>query len=130
MSADEGRQRRDYMDSCSSRVWSQADFLAALTKEWQGPASNASRSWFKPYQESLHPSWTPQEENSYPTLTVKVGRAAVGLTVDQCAQQLREAKPRIEVLTNDNPSGVSAVREGDDPKAKEKALRMSCKLSQ
>jgi L-seryl-tRNA(Ser) seleniumtransferase len=39
-----------------------------------------------------------------------------GLTVAQCDQQLRAGEPRIEVLTNTNPSLVPVVREGDDPK--------------
>ena len=34
----------------------------------------------------------------------------------QCDQQLREGDPRIEVLTNTNPSLVPAVHEGADPK--------------
>jgi L-seryl-tRNA(Ser) seleniumtransferase len=43
---------------------------------------------------------------------------AFGLTVAQCDQRLRAGEPRIEVLTNSNPSLVPVVREGDDPKAK------------
>jgi L-seryl-tRNA(Ser) seleniumtransferase len=36
--------------------------------------------------------------------------------VAQCDQQLRAGEPRIEVLTNTNPSLVSTVQEGADPK--------------
>jgi hypothetical protein len=34
--------------------------------------------------------------------------AKFGLTVAQCAQQLSDGEPRIEVLTDSNPSGVLA----------------------
>lgn len=99
--------------------WSQAD-LAALNKEWQSRVERIQK--LVQTVPGVTTSITiPQEENSYPTLTVKWDVQRFGLTVDQCAQQLREGEPRIEVLTNNNPSGVPAVREGDDPKAKEEA---------
>jgi uncharacterized pyridoxal phosphate-dependent enzyme len=60
--------------------------------------------------------YVPEEGNSYPTLRVMWDEQAFGLTVAQCDQQLRSGEPRIEVLTNSNPSMVAAVREGDDPK--------------
>ena len=59
----------------------------------------------------------PEEGNSYPTLTVNWDENQFGLTVTQCDQELRAGEPRIEVLTNSNPSLVPAVHEGD-PKAK------------
>jgi hypothetical protein len=99
--------------------WSQAD-LAALNKQWQSRVERIQK--LVQTVPGVTTSITiPQEENSYPTLTVKWDVPRFGLTVDQCAQQLREGEPRIEVLTNNNPSGVPAVREGDDPKAKEEA---------
>jgi len=55
----------------------------------------------------------PAGGNRYPTLTVNWDEAAFGLTVAECDVQLREGEPRIEVLTNSNPSLVTAVREGD-----------------
>ena len=99
--------------------WSQAD-LAALTKEWQSRVERIEKL-VQTVPGVTTSIMTPKEENSYPTLTVKWDVQRFGLTVDQCAQQLREGEPRIEVLTNNNPSGVSAVREGDDPKAKQEA---------
>jgi L-seryl-tRNA(Ser) seleniumtransferase len=99
--------------------WSQAD-LAALNREWQGRVERIEKL-VQTVPGVTTSIMTPKEENSYPTLTVKWDSERFGLTVDQCAQQLREGEPRIEVLTNNNPSGVPAVREGDDPKAKEKA---------
>ena len=59
----------------------------------------------------------PDDGNSYPTLTVNWDEAKFGLTVAQCDAELRAGEPRIEVLTNSNPSLVPAVHEGD-PKSK------------
>jgi L-seryl-tRNA(Ser) seleniumtransferase len=39
-----------------------------------------------------------------------------GMTVAQCDEQLRAGNPRIEVLTNSNPSLVPAVVEGSGDK--------------
>src|SRR6202012_679795 len=94
--------------------WSRTD-LDALNKEW---ASRVKRI------EKLVvtvPGVTttidiPKEGNSYPTLTVHWNEEQFGMTVAQCDQQLREGEPRIEVLTNTNPSLVPAVHEGADPK--------------
>ncbi len=65
--------------------------------------------------------YVPEEGNSYPTLRVEWDESKFGLTVAQCDQKLRAGEPRIEVLTNSNPSLVPAVREGsggdnNDPK--------------
>jgi L-seryl-tRNA(Ser) seleniumtransferase len=51
---------------------------------------------------------TPQDGNSYPTLSVMWDEAKFGLTIAQCARQLSDGEPRIEVLTDSNPSGVLA----------------------
>jgi L-seryl-tRNA(Ser) seleniumtransferase len=45
----------------------------------------------------------------------------LGLTVAECDQKLRDGHPRIEVLTNSNPSMVPAVHEGGDDGKKHKA---------
>jgi L-seryl-tRNA(Ser) seleniumtransferase len=60
--------------------------------------------------------YVPEDGNSYPTLQVNWNEQAFKLTVAQCDEQLRAGEPRIEVLTNNNPSMVSAVDEGDDGK--------------
>jgi len=60
----------------------------------------------------------PAEGNSYPTLTVLWDEKIFGMTVAQCDQRLRAGEPRIEALTNSNPSLVPAVHEGYDPKTK------------
>ena len=57
----------------------------------------------------------PATGNSYPTLTVVWDEQKFGLTVDQSAAQLRAGEPRIEVLTNNNPSLVPAVS-GREPR--------------
>ena len=56
--------------------------------------------------------YVPEEGNSYPTLQVNWDEQAFKLTVAQCDEQLRAGDPRIEVLTNNNPSLVWAVEEG------------------
>lgn len=57
----------------------------------------------------------PKGGNRYPTLTVKWDERAWGFSVAECARQLSDGEPRIEVLTADNPSGVAAAREGLQP---------------
>jgi seryl-tRNA(Sec) selenium transferase len=86
--------------------WSRAD-QAALNKEWQSRVERIQKLvvTVPGVTTSIE---TPQDENSYPTLTVGWDEKKFGLTVAQCDQQLREGEPRIEVLTNSNPSGVLA----------------------
>ena len=60
--------------------------------------------------------YVPEEGNSYPTLKVMWDEQKFGLTVAQCDEQLRAGEPRIEVLTNRNPSMVAAVEEGSGGK--------------
>jgi L-seryl-tRNA(Ser) seleniumtransferase len=86
--------------------WSRAD-LGALNKEWQSRVERIQK-----LVETVPGVTTditiPQDENSFPTLTVTWDEKKFGLTVAQCDQQLRAGEPRIEVLTNSNPSGVLA----------------------
>jgi uncharacterized pyridoxal phosphate-dependent enzyme len=92
--------------------WSRAD-LAALNKEWQSRVERIAR--LVETVPGVTTSITiPQGSNSYPTLTVKWDEERFGLTLAQCAQQLREGEARIEVLTNNNPSQVLA-RVSNDP---------------
>lgn len=56
---------------------------------------------------------TPAGGNRYPTLSVSWDEAAFQMTVLECAKELRDGRPRIEVLTPTNPSLVPVVREGD-----------------
>ncbi len=93
--------------------WSRAD-LVALNKEWQNRVERIQKLV------QTVPGVTtniaiPQDENSYPTLTVTWDETKFGLTVAQCDEQLRAGEPRIEVLTNSNPSGVLARIRNSDP---------------
>ncbi|MFN7919755.1 MAG: aminotransferase class V-fold PLP-dependent enzyme [Bryobacteraceae bacterium] len=58
----------------------------------------------------------PKGGNRYPTLVVKWDEKGWNYTVADCDRDLRAGEPRIEVLTNANPSLVPAVVEGDEPK--------------
>jgi len=53
----------------------------------------------------------PDDGNRYPTLTVTWDERAWNYTVADCDRELRAGEPRIEVLTNSNPSLVTAVVE-------------------
>jgi seryl-tRNA(Sec) selenium transferase len=94
--------------------WSRAD-PAALNKEWQGRVERIQKL-VETVPGVTTDIATPQDENSYPTLTVTWDAKKFGLTVAQCDQQLRDGEPRIEVLTNSNPSGVLARIRDNDPK--------------
>lgn len=60
----------------------------------------------------------PEDGNRFPTLKVSWDQAAWSFTTSDCVQRLRENDPVIEVLGSDNPSLVTAVREGN-PNRKE-----------
>jgi len=96
-------------------TWQHAD-MTALNKAWRQRVERIAK-----LVETVPGVTTsievPEDGNSYPTLTVKWDEAKFGLTIGQCDQELRAGEPRIEVLTNNNPSLVPAVQEGD-PKAK------------
>jgi uncharacterized pyridoxal phosphate-dependent enzyme len=62
--------------------------------------------------------YIPEDGNRFPTLKVSWDQAAWGFTTSDCVQKLRENDPVIEVLGSDNPSLVTAVREGN-PNRKE-----------
>lgn len=96
-------------------AWQHTD-MAALNKTWQRRVERIAKLV------EVVPGVTtkidiPQEGNSYPTLTVMWDEAKFGLTIPQCDAELRAGEPRIEVLTNTNPSLVPAAREGD-PKSR------------
>ena len=65
--------------------------------------------------------YVPEDGNRYPTLKVSWDQEAWKFTIADCVQQLRASNPVIEVLGADNPSLVTAVREGNPkPTAKER----------
>jgi len=66
--------------------------------------------------------YVPGDGNRYPTLKVSWDQQAWGFTIGDCVKKLREGDPVIEVLGADNPSLVSAVREGV-PKPDKKEIK-------
>jgi uncharacterized pyridoxal phosphate-dependent enzyme len=63
--------------------------------------------------------YIPDDGNRYPTLRVAWDTEKWGFSVSDCVQELRAGNPVIEVLGHDNPSLVTAVREGN-PNRKER----------
>ena len=63
--------------------------------------------------------YIPDDGNRYPTLRVSWDTKAWGFGITDCVQELRAGDPVIEVLGPDNPSLVTAVREGQ-PNRKER----------
>ena len=64
-------------------------------------------------------TYVPADGNRYPTLKVSWDQEAWHYSLSDCVQELRAGDPVIEVLGTDNPSLVTAVREGN-PTAKER----------
>jgi uncharacterized pyridoxal phosphate-dependent enzyme len=65
--------------------------------------------------------YIPDDGNRFPTLRVSWDQAAWGFTIADCVGKLRQNDPVIEVLGLDNPSLVTAVREGNpNPNRKER----------
>jgi L-seryl-tRNA(Ser) seleniumtransferase len=102
-------------------AWMKMD-LNALNRQWNERVQKVAR-----LMETVPGVTTdiqvPKEGNRYPTLSVKWDERAWGLSVADCARQLREGNPRIEVLTADNPSGVAARRGGGEGLPSAKAPR-------
>jgi uncharacterized pyridoxal phosphate-dependent enzyme len=66
-------------------------------------------------------TYVPDDGNRYPTLKVSWDMQAWGYTIADCVRDLRAGDPCIEVLGTDNPSLVTAVREGNpNPNRKER----------
>jgi len=95
-------------------TWQKID-MSQLNREWNARVQRIARL-VETVPGVTTRIYVPEEGNSYPTLRIEWDEQKFGLTVAQCDQKLRAGEPRIEVLTNSNPSLVSAVREGDDPK--------------
>lgn len=58
-------------------------------------------------------TFIPEDGNRYPTLRVYWDQQGWRYTIRDCVQELRAGNPVIEVLGPDNPSLVTAVREGN-----------------
>ena len=57
-------------------------------------------------------TYVPDDGNRYPTLKISWDQQAWRYSISDCVQELRAGDPVIEVLGADNPSLVTAVREG------------------
>jgi L-seryl-tRNA(Ser) seleniumtransferase len=65
-------------------------------------------------------TFVPDDGNRYPTLRVYWDQQAWRFNISDCVRELRAGDPVIEVLGADNPSLVTAVREGNpNPNRKE-----------
>jgi uncharacterized pyridoxal phosphate-dependent enzyme len=95
-------------------TWQKID-ISSLNREWNAKVQRIAKV-VETVPGVTTKIYVPEEGNSYPTLRVMWDEQGFGLTIAQCDQQLRAGEPRIEVLTNNNPSMVAAVSEGDDPK--------------
>ncbi|MBV8811605.1 MAG: hypothetical protein JO033_23300 [Acidobacteriaceae bacterium] len=95
-------------------TWEKLD-VAGMNKEWNARVERIAKL-VETVPGVTTKIYVPEEGNSYPTLRVMWDEAKFGLTVAQCDEKLRSGNPRIDVLTNRNPSLVSAVSEGSDPK--------------
>jgi L-seryl-tRNA(Ser) seleniumtransferase len=58
-------------------------------------------------------AYIPDDGNRYPTLKISWDQQGWGYTIADCVTELRSGNPCIEVLGADNPSLVTAVREGN-----------------
>jgi uncharacterized pyridoxal phosphate-dependent enzyme len=58
-------------------------------------------------------TYVPDDGNRYPTLKISWNQQGWGYTIADCVRELRAGDPVIEVLGADNPSLVTAVREGN-----------------
>lgn len=66
-------------------------------------------------------TYVPEDGNRYPTLRVYWDTQAWKYSISDCVNELRAGDPVIEVLGPDNPSLVTAVREGNpNPPPKER----------
>ncbi len=95
-------------------TWKKID-LTSLNREWNVKVQRIAKL-VETVPGVTTSVYVPAEGNSYPTLKVNWDEEKFGLTVAQCDEQLRAGEPRIEVLTNSNPSMVRAAEERPDIK--------------
>jgi uncharacterized pyridoxal phosphate-dependent enzyme len=93
--------------------WSHAD-LAAIGKESQNRLTRIAKL-VETVPGVTTSTMVRRTDTMYPVLIVKWDETQFGLTVEQCAQQMREGDPRIEVWTNNNPSGVKYEKPPETP---------------
>src|SRR5207302_355204 len=96
-------------------TWLKTDF-DALNREWNARVERIAKL-VKTVSGVETDISIPKDGNRYPTLYISWDEEKWGFTVRDCVQQLRAGDPVIEVAGADNPSIVTAVREGNPKKA-------------
>src|SRR5215469_2902878 len=100
-------------------TWLKLD-LNKLNEEWNGRVERI-RKLVDTVPGVKTDIYIPDDGNRYPTLRVHWDTDAWGYSVSDCVNELRAGDPVIEVLGADNPSLVTAVREGrPNPTPKER----------
>ena len=89
-----------------------------LYAEWNGRVDRI-RKLVETVPDVKTDTYTPNDGNRYPTLRVSWDQQTWGFSTSDCVRELRAGDPVIEVLGADNPSLVTAVREGN-PNRKER----------
>jgi L-seryl-tRNA(Ser) seleniumtransferase len=101
---------KEEMMGCLAAVeyWAKADEVA-INKNWQRQVERiATLVETVPGVQTKIVVPPTQEEDSWPLLSIWWDEKKFGLTIDQCATQLREGTPRIEVPSSANREGVMA----------------------
>jgi uncharacterized pyridoxal phosphate-dependent enzyme len=106
-------------------TWLKTD-LSALNREWNGRVERIQKlvNTVPGVETDIS---IPTDGNRYPTLHISWDEEAWGFSVKDCVQMLRAGDPVIEVAGADNPSIVTAVREGN-PKQNDKPRKERRKL--
>jgi len=96
-------------------TWLKTD-LSVLNREWNGRVERIAKlvNTVPGIETNIS---IPTDGNRYPTLYVSWDEEKWAYSVKDCVQQLRAGDPVIEVAGADNPSIVTAVREGNPKKA-------------
>ncbi|MBI3475835.1 MAG: aminotransferase class V-fold PLP-dependent enzyme [Acidobacteria bacterium] len=92
-------------------TWLKTD-LNALNREWKARVDRIA-TLVKTVPGVETDISIPTDGNRYPTLHISWDEAKWGYTIKDCVQALRSGDPVIEVAGADNPSIVTAVREGN-----------------
>jgi len=103
-------------------AWGKMD-LNALNREWNNRVKRIA-ALVETVPGVTTDITIPKDGNRYPTLTVHWDEAGWKFSVADCDRQLRDGEPRIEVLTQSNPSLVSAVIEKDSKTPRENHLQI------
>lgn len=101
---------KEDMMGCLAAIeyWAKAD-EAAINKNWQRQVEKiATLVETVPGVQTKIVTPPTEEEDSWPLLSIWWDEKKFGMTIDECATQLREGTPRIEVPSSANREGVMA----------------------